>query len=181
MKIYTKKGDAGETGLIGGERLSKDAPIFAVLGDLDELNASIGLVLAVGKGLEGEAILVRLQSALFSLGAEVASPDDRWNAEGLDGLTQDMEDWMDFHDKVLPELKNFVLPGGTMTAAALHQARAVCRRAERSIVALAATKPVRPEVMRLVNRASDWLFSAARYANHEAGQRDVTWSGDDKP
>lgn len=178
MKIYTKKGDTGETGLIGGERRSKDDLVFQVLGDLDELNASLGTAIAIGKGFEGEPLMLRLQSTLFALGAEVASPDDRWNAEGLESLERDMEDWIDFHDKVLPELKNFVLPGGTMTAAALHQARAVCRRAERSIVALSAQKPIRAEVLRLVNRTSDWLFCVARFANHEAGQGDVTWSGD---
>ena len=178
MKIYTKKGDGGETGLIGGERASKDDPVFHCLGDIDEFNACLGVALVHGKGMEGEAILKRLQRALFALGSELASPDDRWNATDLESLTADMEAWIDVHTKVLPELKNFVLPGGTMTAATLHQARAACRRAERSIVGLSGSKQVRPEVLAFINRTSDFLFCAARYANHEAGVADVTWAGD---
>lgn len=178
MKIYTKKGDQGETGLIGGERAAKDDLVFQTLGDIDEFNAVLGVALVSGKGMEGEAILKRLQRALFALGAEIASPDDRWNARDIVSLTSDMESWIDVHTKVLPELKNFVLPGGTMTAATLHQARAACRRAERSIVALSKQRQVRAEALMFINRTSDFLFCAARYANHEAGVPDVAWSGD---
>jgi cob(I)alamin adenosyltransferase len=177
MKIYTKKGDAGETGLIGGAREGKDALVFMALGDIDELNATLGSVLVASKGMDGEAVLQRLQRALFSLGAELASPDGRHVANGLETLTSEMEEWIDVHDKLLPELKNFVLPGGTMTAAALHQARAVCRRAERAVVALGKDSQVRPETLAFMNRTSDFLFCCARYANHEAGIADVTWSG----
>lgn len=180
MKIYTKQGDGGETGLVGGERAGKDELVFQTLGDIDEFNAVLGLALIHGKGMEGEAILRRLQRALFALGAELASPDDRWVAQDLEALTTDMEDWIDVHTKVLPPLKNFVLPGGTMTSATLHQARAACRRAERSIVAFGRQKAARPAVLAFINRTSDFLFCAARYANHEAGVADVTWSGDRK-
>lgn len=179
MKIYTKKGDGGQTGLIGGERAPKDSLVFHALGDIDELNAVIGVALVHAKDAEGEAILKRLQGALLGLGAEIASPDDRWNAAGLESLTQDMEDWIDSHTTLLPELKNFVLPGGTLFAATLHHARAVCRRAERSIVALGSERPVRPVALAMVNRTSDWLFCAARYANHEAGLKDTTWRGEE--
>lgn len=178
MKIYTKKGDSGTSGLIGGERASKDSAVFQALGDIDELNAIVGLALVHGKNAEGEAILKRLQIVLFALGAEIASPDERWNAVGLEELTRDMEEWIDRHMKLLPELQNFILPGGTLMAATLHHGRAVCRRAERSIVALGRERTVRPEVLAAINRTSDWMFCAARYANHEAGLKDTTWSGD---
>ena len=178
MKIYTKKGDAGETGLIGGLRLPKDDPVFAVLGDLDELNAAIGVCLVHARHAEGEVILQRLQGVLFALGAELASPEERWQARDLEPLTVDMEDWIDHQTKVLPELKNFILPGGTLLAAHLHAARAVCRRAERSLVALAKVRDVRPEVLAALNRTSDWLFVAARCANHEARLGDTVWRGD---
>ncbi len=178
MKIYTKKGDAGETGLIGGERASKHDVVFAALGDVDELNAAIGVALVHAKDAEGEAILKRLQVVLFGLGAELASPDERWQAKELEQLTGDMEEWIDRHSTLMPELKNFILPGGTLLGASLHHARAVCRRAERSIVELSKERPVRGEVLAAVNRSSDWLFCAARFSNHEAGIKDTTWSGD---
>jgi cob(I)alamin adenosyltransferase len=178
MKIYTKKGDGGQTGLIGGERASKDSLVFQALGDIDELNAVVGVALVHAKHAEGEAILRRLQVALFALGAELASPDERWNATGLEELTLDMEEWIDRHTNLLPELKNFVLPGGTLLAATLHHARAVCRRAERSMVALSHERPVRAVALAAINRTSDWMFCAARFANHEAGLKDTTWSGD---
>ncbi len=178
MKIYTKKGDTGETGLIGGERASKDDVVFAALGDVDELNAVIGVALVHAKNAEGEAILKRLQIALFALGAELASPDERYQAKELELLTGDMEEWIDRHTSLMPELKNFILPGGTLLSASLHHARAVCRRAERSIVELSKVRPVRGEVLAAVNRTSDWLFCAARFANHEASVKDTTWSGD---
>ena len=177
MKIYTKKGDSGETGLIGGERLAKDDLVFAALGDIDELNAAIGVTLVHSKNAEGETIMKRLQGVLFELGSELASPDDRWQAKGLAQMTEDLEEWIDRHSKFMPELKNFILPGGTIMAASLHSARAVCRRAERSIVALSKQRAVRPEVLTLINRTSDWLFTAARYANHEAKVQDTTWQG----
>jgi cob(I)alamin adenosyltransferase len=178
MKIYTKKGDTGETGLIGGERASKDDVVFAALGDVDELNASVGTSLVHAKDAEGEGILKRLQIVLFELGAELASPDERWQAKDLVQLTDDMEEWIDRHTALMPELRNFILPGGTLLGASLHQARAVCRRAERSIVELSKVRPVRAEVLAAVNRTSDWLFCAARFSNHEAGIKDTTWSGE---
>jgi cob(I)alamin adenosyltransferase len=177
MKIYTKKGDGGETGLIGGERAGKHEPVFEALGDVDELNAVVGVCLIHAKSAEGEAILKRLQSVLFLLGSELASSDDKWHSRDLQDLTSDMEEWIDRHTKLMPELRNFILPGGTLLAANLHLARAVCRRAERSIVALSKSKAVRPEVLALVNRASDWLFCAARYSNHEASVKDSVWTG----
>jgi cob(I)alamin adenosyltransferase len=177
MKIYTKKGDTGETGLIGGERRSKDDLVFQALGDIDELNAAIGVTLVHSKNAEGETIMKRLQGALFELGAELASPDQSRAAAGLTQMTEDMEEWIDRHSKFMPELKNFILPGGTLMAASLHYARAVCRRAERSVVALSRERSVRPEVLTLMNRTSDWLFTAARYANHEARVEDTTWQG----
>ena len=178
MKIYTKKGDAGETGLIGGGRVSKADPVIEVLGNLDELNASLGRALVHGGASASRSVLQTLQSVLFDLGAEVASTSRQYEAAGLPGLTESLEDWIDEKTAQMPELRSFVLPGGTMLAAELHMARAVCRRLERSLVVLSAEKALRSELLVFVNRLSDWLFCAARYANHEAGVEDAAWTGD---
>ncbi|MCH7944735.1 MAG: cob(I)yrinic acid a,c-diamide adenosyltransferase [Armatimonadetes bacterium] len=181
MKIYTKAGDGGQTGLIGGRKVSKADVTVGALGDLDELNSCLGVALAHSKDAQLAKMLGRIQRAVFDIGAEVASPQEtheRRTAEGLDELTHELEDQLDEHERLLPPLKQFILPGGTMLAAHLHNARTVCRRAERSLVRLADEAPMRPELVRTVNRLSDWLFSAARLANHEAGVEDVLWHGD---
>lgn len=178
MKIYTKKGDGGETGLIGGERVSKSHSKIALLGDMDELNASIGLCLVHGQGSMAHSILRQLQKTVFSVGAEIAAPKDRraeYRSKGLKELTKTMEEWIDQHTGYMPELKSFVLPGGTILAAHLHHARAVCRRAERSLVACG---DLSAEMLVFINRTSDWLFCAARYANYEADVDDELWLGD---
>jgi len=178
VKIYTKKGDGGETGLIGGHRVQKSDPRISALGDIDELNAALGLCMFHAQGSECRSILDHLQWAAFSIGAEIAAPEERrkeYEATGLQHLTASMEDWIDRHTELMPELKSFVLPGGTILAAHLHLARAVCRRTERSLVALS---DLRPELLVFINRASDWLFCAARYANFESEVEDVLWTGE---
>ena len=122
-------------------------------------------------------LLLQLQKTVFSVGAEVAAPEARkheYLAKGLGELTHTLEKWIDRHSEQMPELTSFVLPGGTILSAHLHQARAVCRRAERSLVAIGGH---RGELLVFMNRASDWLFCAARYANHESAVEDVLWQG----
>jgi cob(I)alamin adenosyltransferase len=179
VKIYTKTGDAGETGLFGGPRVRKSDPRVSAYGEVDELNAAIGVVRSGVEDPEIEAHLARLQEELFCVGAELATPhgararsaippvDARW-------VTR-LEAAMDAWETELPPLKNFVLPGGTRTAAALHLARCACRRAERHVVALAAEAEVAPVVLAFLNRLSDFLFVAARIANHRAGRAEVLW------
>jgi cob(I)alamin adenosyltransferase len=181
MRIYTRTGDQGETGLFGGGRVAKNHPRVAAYGDVDELNAVLGLVRAeAGPSFHGE-LLEAIQRDLFSIGGHLATPDPEKVQAALskasleaDRINQ-MERAMDEAETVLPPLRAFILPGGTRLSATLHLARTVCRRAERSVVALHATSPV-PEVFLVyLNRLSDLLFVLARVANQRAGQSDVTW------
>jgi len=176
MRIYTKTGDDGTTGLLGGGRVSKHHARIAALGDLDELNAAIGLCMV---GLSGELLneLTQIQNALFECGAEVAVGKDFAKAPASlsDEDVRALEKSMDKMTTVLPELTAFVLPGGSELAARLHMARAVCRRGERSLWALQASSGVRPIITTYLNRLSDWLFVVARWANHASGMADTTW------
>jgi cob(I)alamin adenosyltransferase len=179
MKIYTKSGDGGETGLFGGDRVRKSDPRVAAYGEVDEANAAVGAARAALADLELDAELARIQSELFTLGAELATPhaarvhgklpavDPAWATR----LEQAMDRW----DATLPELRAFILPGGTPGAAALHLARCVCRRAERHVVSLSATVEVDPQVLVYLNRLSDLLFVAARIANLRAGWAEIHW------
>lgn len=181
MKIYTKTGDRGETGLFGGPRVKKSDARVDAYGEVDELNATLGLVRAGVEDPELEAHLARVQDELFCVGAELATPrtakarsaiptvEPRWTAR--------LEAAIDAWEAELPPLRQFVLPGGTRTAATLHLARCTCRRAERRVVALAAADPdeVAAELLAYVNRLSDFLFVAARIANHRAGRPEVEW------
>ena len=181
-KIYTRTGDTGDTGLIGGSRARKDNLRVAAYGDMDELNAALGLARAelsqvAPAGEPIDHILVRLQHQLFNLGAELATPSTT-EAASFEVETADvasLENDIDHWSEALKPLTEFVLPGGSKSAAAIHLARCICRRAERKIVALAAVEPVRPDLLRYVNRLSDLLFVLARAANHVSGAADVTW------
>ena len=183
MKIYTKAGDSGETGLFGGARVSKDDARVEAYGTVDELNCALGVVRAALKGDEDYApIVARLQSELFDLGAELATPPERLDTKlgqrvplVTDQRTSELENEIDRFEAPLEPLKTFILPGGTPAAVALHVARAVCRRAERRTVALAHIDTVRPEALRYLNRLSDLLFVLARYANRRAGHPDAPW------
>jgi cob(I)alamin adenosyltransferase len=181
VKIYTKTGDGGDTGLFGGPRVRKSDARVEAYGEVDELNAALGLVRAGVEDPELEAHLARVQDELFCVGADLATPrstkarsaippvEPRWTAR--------LESAIDAWEAELAPLHQFVLPGGTRTAAALHLARCTCRRAERRAVALAAAGPeaVGPEVLAYLNRLSDFLFVAARIANHRAGRPEVGW------
>jgi cob(I)alamin adenosyltransferase len=181
VKIYTKTGDRGETGLLGGPpRVRKDDPRVAAYGEVDELNAAIGAVRARVEDPEIEAQLARVQDELLCVGAQLATPQGARSRSAVPPVdprwTERLETAIDAWEKELPPLSRFVLPGGTRTAAALHLARCTCRRAERQVVALdAGSGEVEPALLAYLNRLSDFLFVAARIGNHRAGRPEVTW------
>jgi cob(I)alamin adenosyltransferase len=181
MKIYTKTGDAGQTSLFGGGRVSKDHQRVAAYGMVDEVNAAIGAAVARVEDPDVGRRLQSLQHDLFALGAVLATPpqDDGTPHPHLPPMPRsrvdDMETWMDEAERELPELRQFVLPGGTDGAATLHLARTTCRRAERAVVHLATLEAVDADVVRFLNRLSDLLFTLARLENHRAGRPDVLW------
>jgi cob(I)alamin adenosyltransferase len=177
MKIYTRTGDEGETGLFGGGRVLKCDPRLATCGALDELNALLGWCKATGLPGEIDSLVGQLQQDIFALGAELASPHAKSVAAGFvsEADVSELERRIDQFEARLPELRAFILPGGSPAAAGLHVARAVCRRAERDLVALAQAAPVRPVVLSYVNRLSDLLFVLARAANAASGDTDVLW------
>jgi len=171
-KITTRTGDRGDTGLGDGSRVSKASARVRALGDLDELNSAIGLVLAEETPAEVSAALSDVQHDLFDLGGEVSIPGHALLGEAqVERLEATIERW----NAELPALKEFILPGGTRAAAAAHLARTICRRAERSVVALGRTDKVGDAARRYLNRLSDLLFVAARVLNRESGQNDVQW------
>lgn len=180
VKVYTKTGDAGETGLVGGKRMSKQTALFEAIGDVDELNASVGLCMRACAHQELGHVLAQIQRTLFEVGAELATPQEsRFVNETLsDSHVEYLERSIDGQTEALPALKNFVLPGGSELAARLHMARSVCRRAERAVVGIANEGGVRPVVMRYLNRLSDWLFVAARTANRLENVEDVKWQSE---
>lgn len=181
MRIYTKTGDAGTTGLFGGGRVAKDDARVSAYGDVDELNSAIGVVRATAPADFADALLASIQRDLFSIGGHLATPDPEKvrkalaRAELSEARVTVFEQAIDAADAELPELRAFVLPAGTPKAAALHLARTVCRRAERSVVHLAAGADVPPLFLVYLNRLSDLLFTLARLANHRGGAGDVTW------
>ena len=181
MKLYTKRGDAGMTDLYRGGRVRKDDARVAAYGDVDELNSHLGLARSgAGDAAAVVAPLEAIQSRLFDLGADLATPTTPEAAtEKVYRVGQreiaELEHWIDAAAAAAPPLTGFVLPGGTELAARLHVARAVCRRAERSCVALAAAEPVGPAAAIYLNRLSDLLFALARQANAAAGLADVPW------
>ncbi|HEX9293906.1 MAG TPA: cob(I)yrinic acid a,c-diamide adenosyltransferase [Gemmatimonadales bacterium] len=177
MKIYTKTGDAGETGLFGGGRVPKDDPRVRAYGEVDELNAAIGLAAALDPWAYDRDRLEAIQRDLFTIGAELATPDPaKLKSPSLDGArVRTLEEGIDGHEANLPPLKNFILPGGSPKAAAFHLARTVCRRAERTIVELARGQKVNPEIVTYLNRLSDLLFVLARAVNKFVGRGDTPW------
>jgi len=173
-KIYTRTGDGGETGLGDGRRVSKTSPRIAAIGAVDECNAAIGVARLVAD-TESDAMLARIQNELFDLGADLAAPEGENRLRIAPEQVTRLEQEMDAMNRALTPLSSFVLPGGTALAAHLHLARAIARRAEREMVALAAAEAVTPAALQYVNRLSDHLFVLARAANHAAGQGDVLW------
>ena len=171
-KITTRTGDAGETGLGDGARVSKDSPRIRALGAIDELNSALGVVLAEALPAEVSAALAEAQHDLFDLGGELSIPGHALlQAAQVERLERCIEDW----NAGLPALKEFILPGGSRAAAAAHLARTVCRRAEIGVVALGREEPVGENARRYLNRLSDLLFIAGRLINRAAGRGDVQW------
>ncbi|MBV8208673.1 MAG: cob(I)yrinic acid a,c-diamide adenosyltransferase [Burkholderiaceae bacterium] len=176
-KIYTRTGDTGETGLGDGSRVPKDSLRIDVIGDIDELNSAVGTLIAHDPRAAVKQALVEIQQGLFDLGGEIAIPshsvidadDVAWLEQRLDELNAD-----------LPRLKEFILPGGGPGAAAAHMARAICRRAERHMVALARKEAVNPAARAYLNRLSDYLFVASRILARDEGSGEVLWRNDHK-
>lgn len=179
MKIYTRRGDAGTTGLLGGGRVSKVHPRVEAYGTVDELNAVLGWAAVEVSQDDIRERLEPLQHDLFAIGADLAVGTDGGTRPQVPGVPEarvaEMEGWIDTVDEEVPPLRAFILPGGSRGAAALHVARTVCRRAERSVVALAEADDVDALVLRYLNRLSDLLFALARLENHRSGATDVAW------
>lgn len=181
MKIYTKTGDKGDTGLFGGGRVAKSHPRVEAYGDIDELNAVLGLARSIEMMPRIDEVLAPVQRDLFSLGALLATPDHAKVKQQLEKARLDeariteLEHAIDDGEAELEPLTAFILPGGTPKSAALHVARTVCRRAERKVIALGSEVDIPPIVVKYLNRLSDLLFVLARVANRRAGAPEVTW------
>ena len=181
MKIYTKTGDGGDTSLFGGTRVPKDDLRVTAYGEVDELNAAVGFAASLEPQAFDAAFLQTIQRDLFTIGAELASPDPGRVDKALGGPRIGepqigmLEHMIDGHEAKLQPLQDFILPGGTPKAAAFHLARTVCRRAERAVVSLAREQKISPAIVQYLNRLSDLLFVLARATNAEARRPDVTW------
>jgi cob(I)alamin adenosyltransferase len=179
VKIYTKTGDGGETGLFGGPRVRKSDHRVDAYGEVDELNAAIGVVLAGGVDPAMSTMLQAIQRDLFAVGGRLADPSRRV-AERVEKMNvgaaeaERLEQWIDQLESDLPPLRRFILPGGSSAGAALHLARTICRRAERRIVLLGVDE-VPAGLLAYVNRLSDFLFVAARAVNRRAGAPELEW------
>ncbi len=180
MKIYTKKGDQGQTSLFGGKPVSKDTLRIEAYGTVDELNCVVGWTLAEISDEELRATVQVIQKQLFVVGAELATVDPTEtmtrgfiHEQHVKILENQIDDW----ERELKPLKKFILPGGSKGAAACHLARTVCRRAEREVVSLGKQETLRPELVKYLNRLSDWFFVLARYMNHRTKVEDILWEG----
>jgi cob(I)alamin adenosyltransferase len=178
MKIYTKTGDDGSTGLFGGGRVRKSDARIECYGTVDELNAAIGIARVVAGGSIAKA-LARVQHELFVVGSHLATPEDSPSTRSLpsleDAVVGRLEMEIDAAEAELEPLRSFILPGGSELAARLHFSRTVCRRAERILVNFAMDRPVSGTIVTYMNRLSDWLFVMARLANRRAGVADIMW------
>ncbi|MGW8247742.1 MAG: cob(I)yrinic acid a,c-diamide adenosyltransferase [Acidiferrobacterales bacterium] len=178
-KIYTRTGDKGTTGLGDGSRVDKDHPQVVAIGDTDELNCHLGVVVAeLGTGEVAE-LIANIQHRLFDLGAELSLPPGNGRIRKED--VENLEQALDHYNEELPPLKEFILPGGSKAAAQCHLARAACRRTERSLVLLNHTHPVSEYSLSFLNRLSDLLFVLARYINRESSHPDILWKPLEKP
>jgi cob(I)alamin adenosyltransferase len=179
VAIYTRCGDRGETALFDGSRVSKSAPRIAACGEVDELNAMLGLARAAGVDADVSDRLIGVQRDLFALGARLADPNERIADRVAKAVLSEadvsrLEAWIDQFDAELPPLRRFVLPGGSPAGATLHLARTVCRRAERRIVGLGPAA-CEPALLAYINRLSDLLFVLARIVDKRAGRADLEW------
>jgi cob(I)alamin adenosyltransferase len=179
-KIYTKSGDTGETSLIGGKRVSKASDRVNAYGDIDEANAFIGIIISSIKYDDIKQLLQEIQKDLFVLSSDLADPsypDNPYNIPRVEEyMISKIEKAIDSYNEELSELSNFILPGGSIASSLLHYARAVIRRAERSIVRLNVKTTINPLIIKYVNRLSDLLFILARVANKREGINDIIWT-----
>lgn len=180
-KIYTRTGDTGHTGLVGGTRIEKDAAKVEAYGDIDELNSHLGVCKELASGPAATLIgdmLITIQNELFDIGAELATPaESHWEGMLKAGPqhVQQLEKWIDTLNDPLPTLRSFILPGGSLLSAQIHVARTVCRRAERHICALHKLESVSPHILQYINRLSDLLFVMARAVVHVHGTPEYLW------
>lgn len=177
MKIYTKRGDSGETSLFGGDRVSKSNERIEAYGTVDELNSFVGLASSYNLSDRGTESLRKVQELLFTLGADLATPPSaKTRIERIqeNDITY-LEEQIDELEKELEPLKNFILPGGSQAGATLHTARTICRRAERAAVACHKVDEISDTCIKFLNRLSDFFFVIARYENKQAGIREETW------
>jgi cob(I)alamin adenosyltransferase len=176
MKIYTKTGDTGETGLLGGKRVSKGGLEIQLIGEVDELNAALGVAILFITEEKLKLFLQDIQRDLFKVGAELAALQTTM-LERLEKVSnvrvEEMEKLIDKFWGELPELKNFILPSGNAAGAHLHLARVICRRVERELVVFGQAISLRPELYIYLNRLSDFLFASARYVNFKAGEEEI--------
>jgi len=180
MKIYTKQGDKGETGLFGGDRVSKSSLRIEAYGTIDELNSFIGLTITELLNTEVKELLQGLQSQLFIVGSDLATPDNektrKYNIPRVtNAFALEAEKAIDYFEGKLEELKNFILPGGTKSASLMHICRTICRRAERRVVQLSSAEEINGNIIMFLNRLSDLLFVLSRVENAEANFPDVIW------
>jgi len=174
-RVYTRTGDDGSTGIADGSRIAKDTPLIHAIGEVDELNAAIGLLRAEVVPQEINQTLLDIQNNLFAVGGELAMPDFQ-----IIGPThiQQLEKQIDQHNETLEPLKEFILPAGNRAMALCHQARTICRRAERALVSLKTSQAVRAELLQYLNRLSDLLFVLVRVIGKQAGVEEVYWEKD---
>jgi cob(I)alamin adenosyltransferase len=182
MKVYTRRGDKGETDLVGGGRVPKDHLRVEAYGAVDELNAALGVCATATREASLRALLDPVQREHFAVGTYLATPEPRHResmgmCEPSEAEITWLEEQIDRFERELPPLQRFVLPGGTAASAIFHVARTVCRRAERAVVALSHAEPVAPSVLGYLNRLSDLLFVLARVENRRGGVRDLEWEG----
>ena len=178
MRIYTKRGDNGETALVGGTRVPKDSPWIGALGTVDELNSALGAARAWTSDSQIRNMLEQIQQVLLDICGDIATPSDhpkKMQRAISPEQVKILEQWIDEVEAELPPWTHFILPGGTKNAALLHLARTICRRAERRVVSLTRVEPVNPAVLAYLNRLSDLLFVLPRLANHRAGETELTW------
>jgi cob(I)alamin adenosyltransferase len=171
-RIYTRTGDDGSTGLGDGRRVPKTSARVAAIGDIDELNSVIGIVRAVAKAPDIDTMLQSIQHRLFDIGGELSMPG---HSLATGHWSERLEQWLDRLNASLPVLQEFILPGGSLSAAHCHQARAVCRRAERSLLRLSQEETVNSATLKYLNRLSDLLFVIARVLARTDGGQEVTW------
>jgi len=181
MKIYTKTGDKGETGLFGGERVSKDSLRISAYGTIDELNSFLGYTITEVKDASVKDTLVKIQNYLFTIGSDLATPETEKNARlniqrTPESFYEEIEKMIDHYDAQLDELKNFILPGGSKSASLLHICRTVCRRAEREVVALKKSMTIGDNIVIFLNRLSDLFFVLSRFENKVSIHPDTIWN-----